>query len=947
MREESAVKSSSAMSRSGQDLVWTVDLNYRLLHFNRNFSRCARKYLHWDPCAGDNLQLRIKPDEAAGLIECYQQALKNGHHQQKHRVAGGSLYNFHFNSLYQGARPFAVSILGKDITQLVHTLQENARLAAIVESSTDAMHVLLPDGTISVWNEASERLFGYSHDEIVGRHVECLIPPQGRQIFRHCIADLSAGKSLNGIDVNFLRKDGSMIAISLSSAPIRTPDGEISGFATSIRDVSERRKAERLLRESEERFRATFEQASVGIIHADFNTSILRANTRFSAMLGYSTEEIVGTRLEEVTLPEDRQFHLAVQKSLLDNPARTICVEKRYVRKDHSTVWARVTLFTQRNSECLPLHLTAFVEEITAQKRAEEQLDATIRALRMSEIRYRTIFETCLDPIVLVRIADERLIEVNDACLDYFGYTREEIVGHTPVDLRLWKTLADYAQWKTTVYEQKRCHNCEIRLRKKDGTFFWGEISATVIEIDGEEMLLAIARDISKSKEAEAEIRSLAFYDPLTGLPNRRFFQDCLEQVLSDSKHDNRNNALLFVDIDNFKVLNDTLGHAIGDQLLAESAQRLSKTVGQSGTVARFGGDEFIVMIEKLNDRPDEAMLEARAIGEKILSSLGGSYLLDGHECRSSASLGISLFNGQTRSVDEALQQADLAMYQAKSSGRNTLRFFAPALQAALQARTTLETELRQAIVAEQFLIYYQPQFSHGKLTGAEALLRWHHPRHGILSPTTFIPLAEESGLILPIGAWVLESACRQVALWAERYPDFSPILAVNISALQLRQPDFADQLLSTLSKTGADPGRIRLELTESMLADDVEDLISKMMRLRKHGIRFSLDDFGTGYSSLSYLKRLPLDQLKIDWSFVRDILSDSSSSAIAQTIIALSRAMGLPVLAEGIENPEQQRFLNRMGCHAFQGFLLGRPLPLHEFEAFLPSHGHAVQPAH
>ncbi len=398
------------------------------------------------------------------------------------------------------------------------------------------------------------------------------------------------------------------------------------------------------------------------------------------------------------------------------------------------------------------------------------------------------------------------------------------------------------------------------------------------------------------------------------------------------------------MDLDNFKNLNDTLGHQTGDLLLQEVAVRLSACVREADTVARLGGDEFVVMLEDLSDLSEEAAAQAETVGEKILVAVDQPFWLCGRECVSTSSIGITVFGDMRESTNEVLQQADIAMYQAKAAGRNTMRFFAPALQAAVNARAALEEDIRQAIKAGQFVLYYQPQLDSAGLIGAEALIRWQHPRRGLLVPGEFIPLSEETGLILPLGDWVLESACAQIAAWSERLETAPISLAVNISARQFRQPGFVDKVLAALRRTGANPRNLKLELTESMLVENIEDIIAKMTELKSHGLGFSLDDFGTGYSSLAYLKRLPLDQLKIDSSFVRDITSDVGSRAIAQSVISLGRALGLSVIAECVESEEQRAYLSRLGCHTFQGYLFSRPLPLDEFERlWLPSAAHRV----
>jgi diguanylate cyclase (GGDEF)-like protein len=456
------------------------------------------------------------------------------------------------------------------------------------------------------------------------------------------------------------------------------------------------------------------------------------------------------------------------------------------------------------------------------------------------------------------------------------------------------------------------------------------------MEINGVPHILCITRDISTAKAAENTIRSLAFYDPLTGLPNRRMLMERLGQTGVVRAKGRRLRALLRIDLDNFKTLNDTLGHQKADLLLQEIARRISACVHEADTVSRLGGEEFAVLLEDLSKVAETASDHAQAVGERILAEISRSDVIDNHECLLSASIGVIIFENRQSSTDDFLQQADIALHQAKAAGRSTLRFFSPALQTTVNARAELENDLRQAIKKDQFQLYYQPQVKMDRLTGVEALIRWRHPSRGIVPPDDFIPVAEETGLILPLGEWILDTAFRQVATWEnQKYHDPFGV-AVNISALQFRQPEFVEQVLKALERTGSNPKNLKLELTESILAENIDEVVAKMTELKSHGLRFSLDDFGTGYSSLSYLKRLPLDELKIDRSFVRDMLKDVTSGAIAQTIISIGHAMGLSVIAEGVETEEQRKFLADLGCHSFQGYLFSHPLPLDEFQQFL-----------
>jgi diguanylate cyclase (GGDEF)-like protein len=371
------------------------------------------------------------------------------------------------------------------------------------------------------------------------------------------------------------------------------------------------------------------------------------------------------------------------------------------------------------------------------------------------------------------------------------------------------------------------------------------------------------------------------------------------------------------------------MGHDKGDLLLQQVAARLTDCVREGDTVARLGGDEFVLMLEDLSENSREAAAQAEVVGEKIVVALNQTYQLGAQEYNCTPSIGLTLYCGHDASSDELLQQADLAMYQAKAAGRNTLRFFQPDMQAAVAIRSALEADLRKGLREHQFLLFYQPQVgAQGQLTGVEALVRWRHPQRGVIHPNEFIPLAEDTGLILPLGQWVLETACTRLAIWRKDPGKAHLTMAVNVSARQFHHENFVEQVLATIEHTGADPERLKLELTESLFLEDVEDTIVKMSTLKEAGVSFSLDDFGTGYSSLSYLKRLPLDQLKIDQSFIRDVLTDPNDAAIARTIVALAHSMGLTVIAEGVETEAQRAFLASHNCHAYQGFLFGEAVP-------------------
>ena len=564
--------------------------------------------------------------------------------------------------------------------------------------------------------------------------------------------------------------------------------------------------------------------------------------------------------------------------------------------------------------------------------------DITERKLAEQDLRIAaTTFEA--QEGVVITDTENAILRVNRAFTDITGYTAEEAVGQ---NVRLLKSgrhgAAFYAAMWERIQRTGRWQG-EIWNRRKNGEVYpeWLTITAVKGDAGGVTHYVGTLADITQRKAAESEIEYLAFYDPLTRLPNRRLLLDRLQQALAASARSQHLGALLFIDLDHFKTLNDTLGHDKGDLLLQQIAQRLTTCVREGDTVARQGGDEFVVVLEGLSESSQEAAAQAKTIGEKILATLNHTYLLAGYEYHSTLSIGITLFNAHQDTVDELLKQADISMYQAKAAGRNALRFFDPDMQAAVAARATLEADLRQGLPRNQFLLYYQPQVDgEGHPTGAEALVRWQHPQRGLISPAEFIPLAEETGLILPLGGWVLETACARLVAWAARPETAGLSLAVNVSVRQFGHPDFVEQVLAALDHTGANPRKLKLELTETMLVADVEDTIAKMTALKAQGVGFSLDDFGTGYSSLSYLKRLPLDQLKIDRSFVRDVLTDPNDATIVRAILALGQSLGLAVIAEGVETEAQRDFLARHGCDAYQGYLFSRLLSAEQFEAFM-----------
>lgn len=547
-----------------------------------------------------------------------------------------------------------------------------------------------------------------------------------------------------------------------------------------------------------------------------------------------------------------------------------------------------------------------------------------------------TVFESAEG--MLVTDAQFVVLRANPAFSRMSGYSESEVVGK-PLDCTLMPDsfASNRAAMQSALAEQGAWQG-EMLGRRKNAQEYPQWLSIAAVRSGGANQhvnyVITLA-DTTQRKAAEQRIEQLAYYDPLTSLPNRRLQHERLERALQASENSRQRGAVLFIDLDNFKILNDARGHDIGDQLLQQVAERLSGCVRQTDSVARIGGDEFVILLENLGIEPLEAAQLAESIAGKILFTLRQPFSVGGVEHFSTLSIGIAMFNGKGEPLDDLLKQADLAMYQAKAQGRNTSCFFEAQMQQRVMQRASLESDLRQGLLKSEFILYYQAQIDQrAGLQGAEVLLRWQHPQRGLLTPGEIIPIAEGCGLILPLGEWVLQTACATLAQWGRSAELRHLSLSVNVSAKQLQQPDFVEQVLQIVQRSGCNPGSLKLEITESMLLDGREAVIAKMARLKAHGLRFALDDFGTGYSSLSYLKTLPLDQLKIDRSFVCDLLSDNQDADIACTIVSLAHALKLDVIAEGVETQAQCERLSSYGCTCFQGYYFGRPVPLEQLFA-------------
>ena len=686
----------------------------------------------------------------------------------------------------------------------------------------------------------------------------------------------------------------------------------------TIQDITERVEAQA----KAQLWLEAFERSGLCFAISDARTNrLVDVNPAFAARRVYAVDEMRGMSIDRLFAPGFTPAYDNAQIGI-DSKAQ-VTFESQHVCKDGATfpVWVDLTVTSDSKGNASMRVACAF--DISEQRKAEEDLRVAATAFEAQDG-------------IMVTDAAGVLQRVNRAFARITGYAEDEVVGKTPALLhsgsqdakfyaQMWATIASDGYWQG-----------EIVNRRKNGELFTERLAISAVKDPGGTVTHYVGSfaDVTRQREAESKAEHLAYFDALTDLPNRMLLYDRLEHALSWSARSQEYCALLFVDLDNFMKVNDTIGHHAGDQLLVQAAQRLKSAVRAADTVARFGGDEFVVLLEDLGDDSHAAAMRAGMIAEKLRTSMTDAYELDNQAFYCSASIGATLFRGGIDSTESILMHADLAMYRAKQDGRNALRFFEQGMQVELTRRTTLEAELRVAIAKGQLELYFQPQYDRdGRLVGAEALVRWNHPTRGLLLPAEFIGLAEDTGIIVPLGRWVLDAACVQIAAWAEGASTRDLVLAVNVSARQFAQNDFVDTVLTSLHASGAAAGQLKIELTESTVLDNVDDAFDKMQALKRAAISFSLDDFGTGSSSLSYLTRLPLDQLKIDKSFVDDLPQDHQNAMVAQTIIAMGKGLGLHVVAEGVETEAQWAFLMQHGCDAFQGYRFGMPLPIGQFE--------------
>lgn len=775
-------------------------------------------------------------------------------------------------------------------------------------------------------NDRMAEMLGYTPEDMLGRPIRDFMLPEEIADHQRRTREHRQGYR-DRFERRFRHRDGHTVIVLVSVTPLLDEGGVFQGTFSMLTDITERKRAEEALRESESRYRHLFELESDALFLVDNETGqILEANRAAGVLYGYSRAELLLRKNADLSAEPDQTRKLtqegrSIQEQGRDKP---VLVLVRWHRNQKGDVFP-VEITARHFVWCgRAVHIAA-IRDITERLRM-------MADLRASEARFRSIFELSPLGIVLVSKRDQRFAQANPRYCELLGYSLEELQQMTVADVTHPEDQSQSQQLYPFISLEKQVTTVRKRYRRKDGATRWVSVIADLLleQTSGEPLVLGIVEDITERQEAEEYIRHLALHDALTDLPNRALLQDRLRQAMSEARRKQTLVALLFLDLDRFKIVNDSLGHAVGDRLLQAVAEQLRHYVRGSDTVCRLGGDEFVVMLAAVDDASDAAR-----VAGKLLRGLVEPLLVDGHTLNISTSIGISLYPMDGCDLDTLLQHADTALYQAKTSGRNNYQFFTEEMNVQAHERLQLEQGLRQALERDEFTLHYQPQIDcvTGRVVAIEALLRWQHPELGWVAPDRFIPIAEEIGLIVPIGEWVLRKACRDSRAWRNAGLVDCPI-AVNISALQLQRTGFSARLAEIIRETGLQAGDLELELTETLLIGEAN--AATLRQLKEMGVALSIDDFGTGYSSLSYLCHFAIDKLKLDGSFLRDITTSADAATIVAAIMTIAHCLGLAFVAEGVETEQQVEFLRERDCRLMQGYHFSRPLPAEELSAWL-----------
>ena len=816
--------------------------------------------------------------------------------------------------LFAGCVGFCISFIVRQREKAAQ--QELLRLPAIVGQSDDAIIGTELDGNVTNWNRGAERVYGYSAVEALGRNISFLVPPEKHAELHVLLQKVAEGNTIASFRTQRLKSDGTIIDVSLSLSPIRDETGKLVGVSRIARDITAFRRTEKQSRLQS----AALEAAANAITITDRHGTIVWVNHAFTTMTGYSKEEALGKNPRLWKSGEQPESYYAKLWSTISS-GEVWQGEIVNRRKDGTTYTEEMTItpVIQDVDNAADTHFVAIKQDITERKQAEQ-------ALRQAEEKYRTIFEDAVVGIFQTT-PEGRPLSVNYALAQMHGYDSPEqfLAEVSNVVLQLFVHPNQMDELRHVLGEKGVVRGAEVEVYRRDRTKKWVLTNLRAVRDAGGNIMLheGIIEDITERKVAEEQVQFLAFYDALTGLPNRRLLQDRLNQALASARRQKNKLGLLFLDLDRFKDINDSLGHSVGDLLLQEVAERLKAWGREQDTVARLGGDEFLIALTHVKDTPDAAVA-----AERLMDAMTAEFVIQGHSLNVSCSIGISIFPEHGADCETLIKNADAAMYSAKADGRNNFRFFTEDMNAQAVERLTLESGLRSALAQEQLFLMYQPQMdiATGRITGLEALLRWQHPELGLVPPDRFIRIAENIGLIVPIGEWVLRTACSQARKWQdEGIPAVS--VAVNVSAVQFRQEGFCGLIQRVLHETGLAPQYLELELTESLLLANADLMLSVVQELKAMGVTLAIDDFGTGYSSFSYLRQFRVSKLKIDRVFIRDVAVNPDDAAITTAIISMAKSLRLKVIAEGVETEAQMSFLRAHQCDEIQGYYFSKPL--------------------